>query len=180
MISLLPIALLQCVLAVRGSDSLLRRPQVWPVLQGFCLKVVQVALDRLVIECPSHFIVRRYRLVSQQLPQIREPLNPGQLRGGYIGLELKHLKFDLQHIALADISCFVTRFADIHRVLEAFEILLSQRKSGFGEFYIDELAGNTEGKTALVVGDQRPCLGSQVLSGAAGGAAASCLAQTSS
>ncbi len=102
--------LLQCALAVRGSHSLLRCPQVRPVLQSFRLKVVQVALDGLVIECPSHVIVRCYRFVSQQLPQIREPLNPGELRGGYIGLELKHLQFDLQQIALADVACFVSRF----------------------------------------------------------------------
>ncbi len=50
--------LLQCVLAVGGGHSLLCCPQVRSVLQGRRLKVVQVAFDRLVIECPGYVIIR--------------------------------------------------------------------------------------------------------------------------
>src|SRR5580704_2292101 len=59
--------LLQSVLAVGGGDPLRCCPQVGPVLQRERLKVVHVALDRLVIERPGYVVVRCDRFVSQQL-----------------------------------------------------------------------------------------------------------------
>ena len=146
-------------MAVRGSDSLLRRPQIRPGLQCLCLKVFHVALDRLIVEAAGHVVVRAYRFIAQQLPQIGESLDPGEPRCGDIGLELKQLKLDLEQIVFADVTRLVSRLADVHRVLEALEILVRQLQSRFGEFDVDELGGNGEGEAALIVGDLRPRYG---------------------
>jgi hypothetical protein len=72
------------------------------------------------------------------------------------------LQLDLQKIALAYVACVVTRLADVHRVLEALEILQGQLKSRLCELNVDEQGGNAERKTALIVGDLRPCHGRQI------------------
>ena len=108
-------------------------------MQRLRLKILKVALDRLVVERARRRRSPGYRFIAEQLAQIREPLHPGELRRGHIGLELKHLQLDLQQIVLADIARLVARLGDIHRVLEALEVLVGQFQSRLGQFHIDEL-----------------------------------------
>src|ERR1035438_5047203 len=134
-----------------------------PVLQSLRLKILEVAFHWQVIERPCYVVVRAYRFISEQLPQIRQCLYPGQLCRGDITLELEHLKFDLQQIALADVTRFVTCFADIYGVLKTLEILRRQLQSRLGEFNVDKLRGNAKGKSSFVVGNLRPGHGRHVL-----------------
>ena len=65
----------------------------------------------------------------------------------------------MSKIVFADVAGFVPCFADIHRVLEAFEILVGQLQGRFGKFDVDELSGDAESKAAFVVVDLRSCDG---------------------
>ena len=91
-----------------------------------CLKVFKISCDRLVIEGPRNIIVGVYRFISEQLPQIRKSLHSGELCGRHVRLELKHLQLELQQVVVAYVARFVTRLANIHRVLKTLEILVRQ------------------------------------------------------
>jgi len=52
-------------------------------------------------ERSGYVVVRNYRFIAEQLPQVRKSCHPGELRRGHVGLELKLLQLDLQQIVLA-------------------------------------------------------------------------------
>ena len=72
-----------------------------------------------------------------------------------IGLELQQLELDFQVVVFADIARFVSRFADVDRVLEALQVFLGQCERRFRQLNADELRGGLEGDRALVIGHLR-------------------------
>jgi len=63
------------------------------------------------------------------------------------------LELDLQVVAFADVTSFVTRLADVHGVLKALHVFDRQIESGFGELNAYKLLRHIEGQRAFVIGD---------------------------
>jgi hypothetical protein len=110
-------------------------------------------VHRHIFELAFHVVIIGNRLESQDLAQCGEGLDLGKLCAQHVVLELQHLQRDLEQVALADGARFVPRFADVHGLLEALQILLGEIAGGLGENRGDKLLPDVEGKRAFVVGD---------------------------
>jgi hypothetical protein len=68
--------------------------QVRPALQGLELQVLEVALQRLIVKRARDIVVGGNGFVAEQLSQVGECLNSGELRLLQVGLELQQLQLD--------------------------------------------------------------------------------------
>ena len=135
-----------------------RRAQVRTIRERLRLQVFEFHRHRHVVERTRHVVIRRHRFVSQRLPQRRQRLHFRQLRLRHVRLELQQLNPNFQEIHFADVARFVTAFADVHRVLKAFQVLRGEIDRGFGHLHVDVLRGHKENQAALVIDHGEPRL----------------------
>ncbi len=155
--------LLQYQLAVRSGHALLGRAQVRAILQGFQLQVIEIDLHRLVFKRADNVVIRRHRLVSQQLPQVRQRLDSSQLGLFFVAFELQQLQLDHQIVVLTEAAGLVLSLADVNGLLKALQILLGKLERRFGKLGTVKQGSNLKRKTAPVIRHQRFCLGGDVL-----------------
>ena len=146
---------LQLVLTLRGSDALLGRAKVRPVLQRFHLQIFQREVERLIVKRAADVVVRGHGLKSERCSQVGKRLQLRHLRLCEIALELQQLKFDLKVIVLADGAGPVTDFHNIQCVLVALQIVLREFQRGFGKLHVDELRTHLKRQRAFIIGDLR-------------------------
>jgi hypothetical protein len=98
----------------------------------------------------GYVVTLRHGFVSQQLPQVRERLNLGQLRPFEVALELHQLQLDLQLVVLAAAADLALMLADVDVLLEAVQVLLGQFQRLLRELRIEKQRSNLKRKASPV------------------------------
>ena len=80
------------------------------------------------------------------------------MRLRHVRLELQQLNLDFQEIHFADVARLVAAFADVHRVLKAFQVLRGEIDRGFGHLHVDVLRSHKKNQAAFVIDHGEPRL----------------------
>src|SRR5271157_461934 len=152
---LLSIRLRERILAVGGGNPQRRRAQVRTVLQGLGLQFLETDRQRPVFEFARDVVVGGHRVVTQLLPEVRQRLGLVQQRLLNVAFKLKELELDLQVVVLALRAVLELHFADVHRFLETFQILLCEFEGRLRKLRIDEERANLKRNASLVIGHLR-------------------------
>ena len=89
------------------------------------------------------------------IPEVRERLDSGQARLGFVLLKLQELELHFQIIVFADAAGIVADFADLNGLRETLQIEFGEFQRGLREFRVDEEVGHRKRELALVIENKR-------------------------